>query len=115
LTLRCRSTRTEISVRAHGSWRPSRAGDVDVALQIDGRETGHLRWLLSEDGRTASLPQDAAETVRAWRESRVSIAVIDGAGSGGASIFDLFGVEMVRARLAAACHWPPSRPEARGR
>jgi hypothetical protein len=115
LTLRCRSARTEISVRAQGTWRPSRAGDVDVALQTDGQETGHLRWLLSQDGRTASLPQDAAETVRAWRESRVSIAVTDGGGSGGASIFDLSGIETVRARLAAACHWPPSRTEARGR
>jgi hypothetical protein len=115
LTLRCRSARTEISVRAQGTWRPSRAGDVDVALQIDGRETGHLRWLLSQDGRTASLPQDAAEIVRAWSQSRVSIAVTDGGGSGGASIFDLSGVETVRARLAAACHWPPPRTEARSR
>jgi hypothetical protein len=115
LTLRCRSARTEISVRAQGTWRPSRAGDVDVALQTDGQETGHLRWLLSQDGRTASLPQDAAETVRAWRESRISIAVTDGGGSGGASIFDLSGIERVRARLAATCHWPPSRTEARGR
>ena len=72
-------------------------------------------WLLSQDGRTAILPQDAAEIVRAWRGSRVSIAVTDGGGSGGASIFDLSGVETVRARLAAACHWPPSRTEIRGR
>jgi hypothetical protein len=115
LTLRCRNARTEIAVRAQGTWRPSRAGDVDVALQVDGRETGHLRWLLSQDGRTASLPQDAAETVRAWSESRVSITVTDGGGSGGASVFDLSGVETVRARLAAACHWPPSRTEARSR
>jgi hypothetical protein len=112
LTLRCRRARTEISVLAQGTWRPSHAGDVDVALQMDGQETGHLRWLLSQDGRTASLPQDAAETVRAWRESRVSIAVTDGGGSGGASIFDLSGFETVRARLAAACHWPPPRTEA---
>jgi hypothetical protein len=115
LTLRCKSARTEISVRAQGTWRPSRAGDVDVALQTDGQETGHLRWLLSQDGRTAALPLDAAETVRAWREGRVSIAVTDGGGSGRASIFDLSGIERVRARLAAACHWPPSRTEARGR
>jgi hypothetical protein len=115
LTVRCRSARTEISVRAQGTWRPSRAGDVDVALQTDGQATAqHLRWLLSQDGRTASLPQDAAETVRAWSENRVSIAVTDGGGSGGASIFDLSGLETVRARLAAACHWPPSRTEARG-
>jgi hypothetical protein len=115
LTLRCRSARTEISVLAQGTWRPSRAGDVDVALQMDGQETGHLRWLLSQDGRTASLPQDAAEIVRTWRESRVSIAVTDGGGSGGASIFDLSGFETVRARLSAACHWPPPRTEARSR
>jgi hypothetical protein len=115
LTLRCRNARTEISVLAQGTWRPSHAGDVDVALQMDGQQTGHLRWLLSQDGRTASLPRDAAETVRAWRESRVSIAVTDGGGSGGASIFDLSGFETVRARLAAACHWPPPRTEAHSR
>jgi hypothetical protein len=111
LTLRCRNARTQISVRAQSTWRPSRAGDVDVALQTDGQETGHFHWLLSQDGRTASFPQDAAETVRAWHESRVSIAVTDGSGSGGASIFDLSGIETVRARLATACH----RTEARGR
>jgi hypothetical protein len=115
LMLRCRSARTELSVRSQRTWRPSSAGDVDVAMQTDGQETGHLRWLLSQDGRTAILPQDAAEIVRAWRGSRVSIAVTDGGGSGGASIFDLSGVETVRARLAAACHWPPSRTEIRGR
>ena len=115
LILRCRSARTELSVRSQSTWRPSRAGDVDVAMQTDGEETGHLRWLLSEDGRTAILPQDAAEIVRAWRGSRVSIAVTDGGGSGSASIFDLSGVETVRAGLAAACHWPPSRTEVPGR
>jgi hypothetical protein len=116
LTLRCRNARTEISVRAQGTWRPTRAGDVDVALQTDSQSTAqHVRWLLSQDGRTASWAQDSAETVRAWRESRISVAVTDGGGSGGTSIFDLSGVETVRARLAAACHWPPSRTEARGR
>lgn len=116
LMVRCRNARTEISVRAQGTWRPSRAGDVDVALQTDGQAaTEHLRWLLSQDGRTASLPQDASETVRAWSENRISIAVTDGGGSGGASIFNLSGIKTIRARLAAACHWPPSRTEARGR
>jgi hypothetical protein len=115
LMVRCRNAHTEISVRAQGAWRASRAGDVDVALQVDDKETAHLRWWLSQDGRMASLPQDAAETVRAWSESRVSITVTDGGGSGGASVFDLSGVETVRARLAAACHWPPSRTEARSR
>jgi hypothetical protein len=31
LMLRCRSPRIELSVRAQGTWRPSRAGDADVA------------------------------------------------------------------------------------
>jgi hypothetical protein len=86
-----RTARTELAVRSQRTWRPSRAGDVDVAMQTDGQKTGHLRWLLSEDGRTAIPPQDAAEIVRAWRESRVSIAVTDGGRFGSASIFDLSG------------------------
>jgi hypothetical protein len=112
LMLRCRSARTELSQR---TWQQSRAGDVDAAMQTDDQETGHLRRLLSQDRRTAILPQDAAEIVRTWRGSRVSIAVTDGGGSGGASIFDLSGVETVRARLAAACRSPPSLTEIRGR
>jgi hypothetical protein len=111
----CGSARTKLSVRSQSTWRPSRAGDVDVAMQTDDQETGHLRWLLSEDGRTAILPQDAVEIVRAWRASRVAIAVTDGGGSGGASICDLSSAETVRAGLAAACHWPPSRTEVPGR
>ena len=81
-----RTGRTELAVRSQRTWRPSRAGDVDAAMQTNG-----LRWLLSEDGRTAIPPQDAAEIVRAWRESRVSIAVTDGGRFGSASIFDLSG------------------------
>jgi hypothetical protein len=104
-----RTGRTELAVRSQRTWRPSRAGDVDAAMQTNG-----LRWLLSEDGRTAILPQGAAEIVWAWRGSRVSIVVTDGGRSGSASIFDLSGVETVRARLAAACHWPPSRTEVPG-
>jgi len=49
-TLRCRSACTELSAqaRAQGTWRPSRVGDVDAAVQTDGQETGHLHWLLSQ-------------------------------------------------------------------
>ena len=81
-----RTARTELAVRSQRTWRPSRAGDVDAAMQTNG-----LRWLLSEDGRTAILPQGAAEIVWAWRGSRVSIVVTDGGRSGSASIFDLSG------------------------
>ena len=105
LTSRCRSARTEFSVPAPGTWRPSRTGNVDVAGQNDGQETGPFRRLLSQDGRTAILPQDAAEIVRAWRESSVWIVVTDGGCP----------VSRVRARSAAACHWPLSRTEPRGR
>ncbi len=106
LLLRCRKQRTEMSLSVNGAWRASRDGVVEVTISVDEPTTARLRWPLSTDGRTASMPEDATEAVRTLRGGRTSISVTDGAGHNTSSIFDLAGIDAVRSRLASTCHWP---------
>jgi hypothetical protein len=115
LALRCRGSRTEISFRAQGTWRPLRTGGVEVAMLPAGESAAQrFHWPLSPDGRSTSSPQDVRDTVLTFRAGRIAVAVADGVGGGGTAYFDLAGIEAVRARLGAACRWPKML-ESRGR
>jgi Type VI secretion system VasI, EvfG, VC_A0118 len=115
LMLRCRSQRTEMSLGVNGVWRALRGGDVEVTLSANQPTSRPLRWRLAADGRTASMPEEATEMVRALRSGRTSISVTDGAGRISTAIFDLSGIDAVRTKLASACHWPNAAVESRGR
>jgi hypothetical protein len=115
LLLRCRGQRTEMSLNANGTWRRSRAGDVEVTISADEPTAARQRWPLAADGRTASMAEDATDAVRALRGGRTSISVTDGAGRNTSSIFDLTGLDAVRSRLGAACRWPNAAAESKGR
>ena len=115
LVLRCRGSRTEISFRAQGTWRPLRTGGVEVAMLPAGESAAQrFHWPLSPDGRSTSSTQDVRDTVLTFRAGRIAVAVADGVGGGGTAYFDLAGIEAVRARLGAACRWPKML-ESRGR
>jgi len=115
LMLRCRSQRTEMSLGVKGVWRALRGGDVEVTISANQPTSRPLRWRLAVDGRTASMPEEATETVRALSSGRTSISVTDGAGRISSAIFDLSGIDAVRTKLASACHWPNAAVESRGR
>jgi Type VI secretion system VasI, EvfG, VC_A0118 len=115
LVLRCRNQRTEMSLGANGLWRALRGGDVEVVISPDQPPARPMRWRLAVDGRTASMPQDPVDLVRALDGGRTSISVTDAAGRPTSAIFDLAGIDAVRAKLANACHWPNATVESRGR
>jgi hypothetical protein len=115
LVLRCRNQRTELSLGANGLWRALRGGEVEVAISSDQMTARPMRWRLASDGRTASMPEDPVELVRAWGVGRTSISVTDGAGRNTSAIFELAGIDAVRARLASACRWTNATVESRGR
>ncbi|MGY0570237.1 hypothetical protein ACTGJ9_003495 [Bradyrhizobium sp. RDM12] len=115
LVLRCRSQRTEMSLGVNGAWHALRGGDIEVTVSSGQPAARPRRWRLAADGRTAFMPEDAADVVRALNGGRTMISVIDGADRNTSAIFELAGIDVVRARLGSACHWPNAAVESRGR
>jgi hypothetical protein len=109
LALRCRRGRTELLVRTEGTWRASRAGDVQVDYQINGQPLVRLPWAASADGTTAIYKDDAVGFLQSLPEgARLKINLLDGPGPGHEATFQLAGLDVVRAKIAAACKWAPA-------
>lgn len=115
LMLRCRNQQTEMSLGANGVWRALRGGDIEVTIASDQPAAKPMRWRLAADGRTASMPEDPVDVVRALGGGAISISVADGTGRSAGAIFDLAGIDVVRTKIASACRWPNATVELRGR
>ncbi|MGB8398866.1 MAG: type VI secretion system-associated protein TagO [Bradyrhizobium sp.] len=108
LAIRCRGQRTELEVRTEGTWRESRAGEIQVTYQINDQPIVRLPWTLSADGNAASYRNDAAELLQSLPEgARLRIDVLDGTNRRNEATFQLAGWGAVREKLAAACKWMP--------
>jgi Type VI secretion system VasI, EvfG, VC_A0118 len=106
LAMRCRGRRTDLLVRTEGTWRVSRAGEVQVDYQIDDQPLVRLPWNTSADGKTASYGNDAVGFLQSLPEgARLKINVLDRAGSGREATFRLDGLDAVRKRIAVPCKW----------
>jgi hypothetical protein len=106
--MRCRGGRTEFLVRTEGTWRASRAREVQVDYQINDQPVVKLPWAVSADGRTAIYKDDAVVLLQSLPEgARLKINVLDEPGGSHEATFDLAGLDAVREKIAAACKWPP--------
>jgi hypothetical protein len=106
LAIRCRGGRTELLVRTEGTWRSSRAREIQVAYQIDDEPVVKLPWAASADASTASYRSDAVGLLLSLPEGgRLKITVLDGPDRQNQATFSLAGWDMVRDRVAAACKW----------
>ena len=106
LAMRCRGRRTDLLVRTEGTWRTSRAGEVQVDYQINEQPSVRLAWTASTDGKTASYKDDAAGFLQSLPEGgRLKISVLDGLGPSHEATFQLAGLDAVREKIAAACKW----------
>jgi hypothetical protein len=109
LAIRCRGQRTELLVRTEGTWRASRAGEVQVDYQINDQPLVKLVWAASADGRTAIYKDDAVGLLQSLPEgARLKINVRDGPGDSHEATFQLAGLDAVRDRIAVACKWVPA-------
>jgi hypothetical protein len=107
--IRCRGRRTELLVRTEGTWRTSRAGEVQVDYQINDQPSVKLAWNASVDGKTASYKDDAAGFLQSLPEGgRLKISVLDGPGPSHEATFQLAGWDAVREKMAVACKWAPT-------
>jgi len=108
LAMRCRGGRTEFLVRTEGTWRASRAREVQVDYQINDQPVVKLAWTMSADGRTAIYKDDPVALLQSLPEgARLKINVLDEPGASHEATFDLAGLDAVREKIAAACKWQP--------
>jgi hypothetical protein len=104
--IRCRGRRTEVLVRTEGTWRASRAREVQVDYQINDQPLVKLSWSASADGRTAIYKEDPVGLVQSLPDgAQLKINVLDESGSGHEATFELTGLDPVRERIATACKW----------
>jgi len=108
LAIRCLGGRTEFLVRTEGTWRASRAREVQVDYQINDQPSVRLAWTASADGKTASYRDDAIGFLQSLPEGgRLKISVLDGPGPSQEATFQLAGLDAVRKKIAVACKWAP--------
>jgi hypothetical protein len=108
LAIRCRGGRTEFLVRTEGTWRASRAREVQVDYQINDQPVVRLSWTVSADGRTAIYKDDPVALLQSLPEdARLKINVLDEPGASHEAMFQLAGLNEVREKIAAACKWTP--------
>jgi hypothetical protein len=107
--IRCRGGRTEVLVRTEGTWRASRAREVQVDYQINDQPLVKLTWTASPDGKTAIYRDDAVGLLQSLPDgARLKIDVLDEPGPSHEATFQLTGLDAVREKIGVACKWPPA-------
>jgi hypothetical protein len=106
LSIRCRRQQTELSVRTDGAWTATRGNDIHVEYQINGQPGDKVRWNLSADGRTAIYGTDPVGLLQSWPDgATLTLDVVGASRIRHEATFKLAGLDAVRKRIGAACHW----------
>ena len=107
--IRCRGQRTDLLVSTEGSWRASRANELQVDLRVNDQPAVTMQWTASSDGRTALFKSDAVRFLRSLPDGgRITISVSDWQGMAHEASFQLTGLNAIRQKIAAACKWTPA-------
>jgi hypothetical protein len=108
-TIRCRGQRTDLLVSTEGSWRASRANELQVDLRVNDQPAVRMQWIASSDGRTAIFKDDAVRFLRSLPDGgRIMVSVSDSQGMAHEASFQLTGLNAIRQKIAAACKWTPA-------
>jgi Type VI secretion system VasI, EvfG, VC_A0118 len=111
--IRCRGRRTDLLVSTEGSWRASRANELQVDLRVNDQPAVRTQWIVSSDGRTATFKDDAVRFLRLLPEGgRIMVRVSDWQGVAHEASFQLTGLDAIRQKIAAACKWTPAADRA---
>jgi Type VI secretion system VasI, EvfG, VC_A0118 len=111
--IRCRGQHTDLLLSTEGSWRASRANEVQVDLRVNDQPALRTQWLASPDGRTAIFRDDAVRFLRSLPEGgRITVSVSDWQGVAHEASFQLAGLNAIRQKIAAACKWTPAADRA---
>jgi hypothetical protein len=111
--IRCRGQHTDLLVSTEGSWRASRANEVQVDLRVNDQPALRTQWIASPDGRTAIFRGDAVQFLRSLPEGgRITVSVSDRQGAAHEASFQLAGLNAIRQKIATACKWTPAADRA---
>jgi hypothetical protein len=107
--IRCRGQRTDVLVSTEGSWRASRANELQVDLRVNDQPAVRMQWIASSDGRTVIFKDDAVRFLRSLPDGgRIMVSVSDRQGVAHEASFQLSGLDAIRQKIAAACKWAPA-------
>jgi hypothetical protein len=107
--IRCRGQRTDLLVSTEGSWRASRANELQVDLRVNDQPAVRMQWIASSDGRTAIFKDDAVRFLRSLPDGgRIAVSVSDWQGMAHEAAFQLTGLDVIRQKIAAVCKWTPA-------
>jgi hypothetical protein len=107
--IRCRGQRTDVLVSTEGSWRASRANELQVDLKVNDQPLVRMQWIASPDGRTAIFREDAVRFLRSLPDGgRIAVSVSDWRGAAHEASFQLTGLDVIRQKIAVACKWTPA-------
>jgi len=107
--IRCRGQRTDLLVSTEGSWRASRANELQVDFKVNDQPAVGMRWIASPDGRTAIFKDDAVRFLRSLPDGgRIMVSVSDWRGAAHEATFQLTGLDAIRQKIAVACKWTPA-------
>jgi hypothetical protein len=107
--IRCRGQRTDVLVSTEGSWRASRANELQVDLRVNDQPTVRMQWIASSDGQTVIFKDDAVRFLRSLPDGgRIIVSVSDWQGTAHEATFQLTGLDVIRQKIAVACKWTPA-------
>jgi hypothetical protein len=109
LIIRCRGQRTDLLVSTDGSWRSSRANELQIDLRVNDQPAVRTQWIASSDGRTAIFKDDAVRFLRSLPDAgRIIVSLSNWQGMAHEASFQLTGLNAIRQKIAAACKWTPA-------
>ena len=96
-------------VSTEGSWRASRANELQVDLRVNDQPTIRMQWIASSDGQTVIFKDDAVRFLRSLPDGgRIIASVSDSQGTAHEASFQLTGLDVIRQKIAATCKWTPA-------
>jgi len=113
LTVSCRGKRTELSLRLMGDVNVPRFGEIRIDSQIGDRRPVKQRWIWDEQGTILIYQDDPVALLQSIPEgARLRLGLGDSNGARHMATYQLFGLDVVRKKVANACAWPPSSAQA---
>ena len=105
-SIRCRAGRAQLLLSTHGSWPAIRADELRITYRLDDTPAVQQRWAASPSGSAAYFTGDVGRFLASLpATARLSLRVTHGRGTSREAVFHLQGLEDVKQKLAAACHW----------
>lgn len=110
-TIRCRGGKIELAVGTAKVWGALPTREIFVDVRIDREAPLRTRWQLSDDGRVATLRDDAAGLLRLLPDhASLSLTTMSPPATNPIVRFELSDLEAIRKRVDATCETPQSPP-----